>query len=103
MRSAPALDCRKANDNSSHVVTANLSQYQPISCEFHDLLEMHASTRKLVQVQVRDETGAIQCHHAFITDVYARNGGEYLSLSTGDTVRLDQLVEVDGVTLANYC
>lgn len=103
MRSAPVLDYCQANDNAANVMTTNPSQYQPISCEFHDLLEVHATTRKPVQMQVRDENGAVKLYTASITDVYARNGAEYLSMSTGETVRLDLLVEVDGAKLANYC
>lgn len=35
------------------------------------------------------------------TDVFALDGSEYLSMSTGETVRLDQLVAVDDFKLAD--
>jgi Rho-binding antiterminator len=103
MRTRLALTHCQANDYAANVVTTNLSQYQPISCEFHDLLEVHATTRKPVQMQIRDDNGVVKLCNASITDIYARNGAEYLSMSTGETVRLDKLIEVDGAKLANYC
>jgi Rho-binding antiterminator len=71
--------------------------YVPISCEFHDRLEAHATTRRPTVVRFRDGAGAQQTRSACITDVYARGGAEYLAMSTGETLRLDQLVEVGGV------
>jgi Rho-binding antiterminator len=77
-------------------------QYNPISCEFHDLLEALATTRKPAQILVRDEEGVERSLHAVIVDVYAREGSEYLSLDNGETIRLDRLVAVDGARLADY-
>jgi len=76
--------------------------YQPISCDFHDLLEVHATRRKPTQVQYRDASGTAQTRDAVITDVYAREGADYLTLSTGETLRLDQLIEVDQARLEDY-
>jgi Rho-binding antiterminator len=78
------------------------SNYQPISCTFHDLLEAHATARKLVQIRFRDGDGAVQARSAVITDLFAREGVEYLSMSTGETLRLDQLIDIDGARLADY-
>lgn len=77
-------------------------QYQPISCDFHDLLEVHATKRQATDVQYRDADGQLQTRHAVITDVYAKEGADYLTLSTGETLRLDQLVVVDKAKLADY-
>lgn len=76
--------------------------YQPINCEFHDLLEAHATLRKPVQIGIRNETGAVQYCTASITDLYAKDGAEYMSMSTGDTVRLDQIEEIGGTKLSDF-
>ena len=83
-------------------MTSNPSKYCPISCEFHDLLETHATMRKLTPIRFRDGDGALQLRSATITDVFSRDGAEYLSLSSGETLRLDQLIEVDGAKLSDY-
>ena len=76
--------------------------YAPISCEFHDLLETRATTRAVSAVVFRNEAGDVERRDAVITDVYARDGQEFLVLGTGETFRLDRLLEIDGEKLADY-
>lgn len=102
MKETPDLDRCRFFDAATNAMTTDPSKYHPISCEFHDLLETHATTRKLVQIRFREGEGTEQLRSAVITDVYARAGAEYLSMSTGEILRLDQLLEVDGVKLADY-
>ena len=83
-------------------MTHDSSPYRPISCEFHDLLEALATTRRPSQIRFRDGDGALQQRHARIRDVFSRAGAEYVSISTGETLRLDQLVEVDGAERAGH-
>ena len=73
------------------------SGYKPISCEFHDILEATATTRKVVDLQFVDDEGTLQSRSARIVDVYSRDAAEYISLSSGETVRLDRLRAVDRV------
>ncbi|WP_354686563.1 hypothetical protein [Cupriavidus necator] len=77
-------------------------QYHPISCEFHDRLEDLATVRRPAQIRYRDSDGTPQQRTAAITDVFSQGGAEYLTLKSGETLRLDQLVEVDGEKLADY-
>jgi Rho-binding antiterminator len=99
-----ALTCDRAcfSADVTNAVTADMSSYHPISCEFHDLLEVNATVRKPVQIRFRDEEGVLQIRSAVISDVYARKGIEFLTTSTGETMRLDRLVEVDGAKLADF-
>ena len=83
-------------------MTHDRTHYDPISCEFHDRLEDLATLRKRARISFRDESGGDQHRDTVITDVFAREGAEYLSMGTGETLRLDQLVEVDGARLADY-
>lgn len=76
--------------------------YIPVSCEFHDRLEDLATVRKQAAISYLDDDGAEQQRSAVIKDVYAREGADYLLLSTGETVRLDRLVEADGYKLADF-
>jgi Rho-binding antiterminator len=83
-------------------MATNPGDYHPISCSFHDLLEAHATSGKLVQIRFRDGSGTPQVCSAIITDLFARDGVEYLLMNTGETLRLDQLLEVNGARLADY-
>ncbi len=102
MKEAPNLDRCRFFAAAANATTTDPSTYHPISCEFHDLLEAYATTRKLVQIRFRDGEGTEQLRSAVITDVFARAGAEYLSMNKGETLRLDQLLEVDGAKLADY-
>jgi Rho-binding antiterminator len=57
--------------------------YVPISCDFHDLLEVHATQRKPARISYRDDGGAVRVISAVIADLYARDGADYLSTDTG--------------------
>lgn len=83
-------------------MTTERVPYHPISCEFHDRLEDLATLRTSAQIRFRDDSGTDQTRHAVITDVFARDGEEFVSLDTGERLRLDWLVEVDGARLADY-
>jgi len=74
------------------------AKYHPISCDFHDLLEALATSRQLAQIRFLDGGGTLQLRDAAITDVFSRDGAEYLVISTGETLRLDQLVTVNGLS-----
>lgn len=76
--------------------------YSPINCEFHDVLETRATTRAVTSVVFRNEAGEIERRNAIISDVFARNGEEFLVLDSGDTVRLDRLLQIDDEKLADY-
>jgi Rho-binding antiterminator len=76
--------------------------YQPISCDIHDLLEIHATRRQPAQLEFRDADGALQSRRAVITDVYARAGADYLTLDTGETLRLDQLVVLEQTRIRDF-
>jgi hypothetical protein len=60
-----------------HSMATHLSAYVPSSCEFHDLLEILATTRPLPQVRFRDAEGLVQQRSATITDVYAHEAAEW--------------------------
>ena len=80
----------------------NTDPYAPISCEFHDRLEDLATVRKQTRILYQDESGIEHHRDASITDVFSKAGAEYVSLSSGETLRLDRLVEVDGEKLSEY-
>lgn len=72
-----------------------MDDYRPINCDFHDLLESLSMHRKPTHVRFLDDEGGIVHRSAVIVDVFSRGGAEFLSLSTGDVVRLDRLLAVD--------
>ena len=73
--------------------------YHPISCDFHDVLEATATRRRRVRIEFRSDQG-LQAREARIVDLGHGADGEYMTLDTGESVRLDRIVSVDGIFLA---
>ncbi|MEQ9104768.1 MAG: hypothetical protein RIE53_08725 [Rhodothermales bacterium] len=71
--------------------------YTPIDCGFHDRLEDYAVRR--VPVDVVLEKVAVS---GLITDVFARDGADWMVLQTAtgtETIRLDRIRSVNGIPL----
>lgn len=71
--------------------------YIPISCSIHDRLEAAATLRHAVTLSYAGPNGVVDVAGEIVVDVFAREGAEYLRLSSGLELRLDALLEVDGI------
>ena len=76
--------------------------YEPVNCEFHDVLESLATTRQRADVVYQDSTGAQCTRSTELVDVFARSGAEYVTLASGETVRLDALISVNGAKPTDF-
>lgn len=70
------------------------SDYQPISCSWHDRLEALATLRAPVSIRYLDDTGTTVEVHGRIADLYARRGAEFLLTNAGTEIRLDRVESV---------
>jgi Rho-binding antiterminator len=77
----------------------NAAPYAPIACSVHDELEAAATLGRLVTLTYEEPDGRREARTDRITDVGSRDGAEYVRLSSGVEVRLDRVVEVDGITV----
>jgi Rho-binding antiterminator len=71
-------------------------RYEPISCDYHDLLEAAATTRKEVVLEF-DAQGTRQRERGRIGDVYTSRGAEFVRLDGNNgcrEIRLDQIVSM---------
>ena len=81
-----------------------MSDYRPIDCDQHSVLELLAMRRQRVQLDASDDNGTVATHAGTVIDVLTRSGAEYLLLAQGSdhagetlSVRLDHLREIRGV------
>lgn len=81
----------------------NKTDYLPISCDFHDELQLIALRKTTVPIVYRTADGGSEAIQSTIADLYTREKEEFLLLPTGEEIRLDRLVNVDGMELKNYC
>ena len=72
-----------------------MDSYQPINCNYYDILE-GMSTRKVPAIiQYKDAAGEMQTARGLITNLYTKEGVEYLELDGQLLTRLDLLVSVN--------
>jgi len=83
-------------------MSSDRSDYQPISCDFHDIPQAVATTGRPATVLFVDDGGFLQRRSARILDVYSRGGAEFITISTGEILRLDRLVAVDEARRIDY-
>ena len=72
----------------------NSDDYKPVSCDQHSEYELLALHRTPVTVQYLDDEGVEQHFQGSVTDVFTRDGAEYMKLEgEGGTleVRLDRI------------
>lgn len=73
-------------------------KYRPIDCNFHDLLLDRATRKSIVDLEYISLKGK-QVKQIIIKDVYTKQGEEFLLMKSGETIRLDQIVSLDGIVL----
>ncbi len=71
--------------------------YQPIDCNYYDELEALATLRREVPIEYRDVNGQKQNTQSVIVDFFIREKVEFLKLYNGLTIRLDDLLMVNGL------
>ena len=80
-----------------------MADYNPISCDDHDRLELAVMHGTPLQITYRDEAGQTQTEtHVRAIDVKTKDGAEWLTykLSSGETksLRLDWIVSFEEST-----
>lgn len=79
-----------------------ITDYIPIACGFHDRLEHWAVVRDDVEIVWLD--GANQrTVRTSVVDVFAKEGADWVQLDTGDVIRADYLVSIEGVPRPDAC
>lgn len=71
--------------------------YRPIDCGLHDELQLRVLRGRSVEVRWIEADGDERRSVGRVTDVFSRDGAEYLRLEDGRDVRLDHLALVDGI------
>jgi Rho-binding antiterminator len=73
------------------------TDYRPIDCGFYDLLEAAATRRQYARLQFFNELREYFTVNAVVKDLQTEQHEEFMLLATGEKVRLDRLVSIDGV------
>ncbi|MBK5259901.1 MAG: transcriptional antiterminator [Thermoanaerobaculia bacterium] len=77
-------------------MTLQEGRYEPVSCDYHDELEVAAMHKKDVELEF-DLDGVTQKERGKIADVFTANGAEFVKFATDGgqlEIRLDQIISM---------
>ncbi|HRI29462.1 MAG TPA: DUF2024 family protein [Chitinophagales bacterium] len=77
--------------------------YHPISCTFHDMLLEKATLKQTCQITFFTQTNEVDSEESIIIDLFSKNGEEVLTLQSGNNIRLDKIVAVNGLFAPTHC
>lgn len=76
--------------------------YKQVSCDFYDVLEAFATRKELCVITFNALKGQSTVTD-IITDIFTKDNSEFLQLASGSVIRLDQLLEVNGIKPELFC
>lgn len=69
--------------------------YQPIDCNYYDVLVLYAMHKEPLKIKVQiDGSAGSEELKGIIKDIYTKDKVEFLKLDTGKVVRLDKLLDI---------
>ncbi len=74
-----------------------MTDYKPIDCSFYDHLEVAATMKKYSRIHYFSEIHELLKIDAIIRDFFVKDGAEFMQLNTGEQIRLDRIVGINGV------
>jgi Rho-binding antiterminator len=77
--------------------------YQPVNCLFYDYLEADATLGKVSTIKYVDHNGVVETISGIIKDLHTQKGEEFLQLDDGQVMRLDSILEFNGITQQECC
>ncbi len=72
-----------------------MSDYKPISCDYHSVLEHYVVKQLFCRLQYYSEIKEFVTVQTVLKDLYTEHGQEFLVILDGTKIRLDQIVRVD--------
>lgn len=78
-------------------------EYKPIACGLHDELELRALRKSKVIISYKDENNNVNLLDCVIADVFSKDNVEYLKTDKGFLIRLDDIIELDGILFNKSC
>jgi len=80
-----------------------MKKYIPINCDFYDEIELRALRGSTCDIVFKSKDGKEILIKGIIKNVYAKNKEEFLEMKSGEVIRLDRLVSIDGKEVPKVC
>jgi Rho-binding antiterminator len=76
--------------------------YKPINCDYYDVLTEKAVLKLYCKIQYFTDLHEFVTINAVIKDIFTKSGEEFMLLATGELIRLDRLVSINGELTPHY-
>ena len=70
--------------------------YTPVATSFREELISYADKRVYISLQYFSDIREYLSTKAIIKEIYARDNAEYVVLNTGEEIRIDRIIRVEG-------
>jgi Rho-binding antiterminator len=87
----------------AHLGSRERTNYQPIDCNFYDNFEAAIVQRRDVELKYLDQNGAPIMKTTLLRDLKTHLTEEFVQLASGEWLRLDRIVSVDGLEAGASC
>jgi Rho-binding antiterminator len=87
----------------THLGKWTRTNYQPIDCNFYDNFEAAIVQRRYVELEYLDANGEPVMKTTLLRDLKTHLSEEFVQLASGEWLRLDQIVSVDGLEAGASC
>lgn len=78
-------------------------KYQPISCSQYDELELLAMRKTVCQIEYMDIENKASTIQDYIATLRTEKKEEFLVLGTGQEIRLDKIITINGIPIKDHC
>ena len=78
-------------------------KYIPIDCGFYDRIEAAIVQRKTVRLEYLDTDGKNVQAETMLNNTQTAAGEEFLLLPSGEKIRMDRIVSLDGAPVPKSC
>ena len=78
-------------------------KYIPIDCNFYDRIEAAIVQRRIVRLEYRVASGQSVLAETMLKDTQTKEGEEFLLLPSGEQIRMDRIISLDGAPVPKSC
>ncbi len=78
------------------------SDYKPVEPHFRQSIESLVAERKKVTLNYLTDLRELLTATGLVREITHRNGADYLTLNTGEEIRLDRIVRADNTLAPGY-
>jgi len=78
-------------------------EYTPIACGLYDELELRALRKKTIKLTFQNDKNDNETIECTIADLFSKDKIEFLKTNDGRIIRLDDVLEIDGIIFNKSC